>query len=163
MRKLTLSSLLMTTMILGVVACKEPLVRGRDKEMEPLSKSFEATSTETFEAAKEALIELGYKIEYDNIDAGALRTAWEPTTADSHYLELFGKEDYGASASYYHLAVKISSEGYEKSVVTVSAPLRTIVAKMKTSHRVERKFLSNVEDRLRPADIQVTNVGVIQK
>lgn len=143
-------------------ACSKPLVHGRDREMEPLTREFSAPQTDVFEAAEQALKDLNYKVEYANKYEGVLRTGWKPTTADSHYIELFGREDYGTNASYYHLAVRVEkADG--KTSVEVSAPVRGIVGKMKTSHRVESALLDEIADQLRPADVHPTNIGIVEK
>ncbi len=160
MKKAVLASL-----VLGVLftSCTRPLVTGRDYKMEPLSQTFNAAKVAVVEAAEMALTSLDYKVEYVNADDGALRTGWRPTTIDSHYLELFGRQDYGANGAYYHMTIRIESVAPSVSKVIVATPIRSIVAKMKTSHRLEKKFLAKLGDMLRPADIDVTNIGVMEK
>lgn len=144
------------------MACNKPLVHGRDREMDPLTRTYSAPEIAVFEAAEAALKDLGYKVEYANSYEGVLRTGWRPTSIDSHYVDLFGREDYGTTGSYYHLAVRMEQEG-SKTTVTVTAPLRGIVGKVKTSHRKEKQLLSQIEDHLRPADVHITNIGVVEK
>lgn len=143
-------------------ACSKPLLHARDREMEPLSRTYSAPQVDVFEAAEAALKELNYKVEYANKDDGVLRTGWQPTPIDSHYVDLFGREDYGTTASYYHLAVRIeAADG--KSTVEVEAPIRGIVGKMKSSHRKERQLLDQIADQLRPADVHLSNIGIVEK
>jgi copper chaperone CopZ len=143
-------------------ACNKPIIEGRDLETTPLTQIFRVPADAAFDAAEHVLTALDYKVEYADKDKGVLRTGWISTTTDSHYVDLFGREDYGTTGAYYHLAVRISSvEGGAK--VEVSAPLRTIVVKMDSSGRKEKKVLAKIEDMLRPADIRVTNIGAIHK
>jgi len=156
------SLFLLLAMAMMSMACTKPLVNGRDREMEPIVKVFSVPTIDAFEAAEQALNDLGYNVEYANRHEGSLRTGWKPTTVDSHYIELFDSRDYGTNASYYYLAVRIQQEG-NKSQVTVVAPIRGIVGMMKTSHRQEKKLLDQMADYLRPGDLKVTNIGVIEK
>lgn len=147
----------------SAVACSRPLVTGRDVEMKSVTMSFNAPLIATFEAAEQALRNMDYKVEYADKDQGVLRTGWMPTKVDSHYLELFGRRDYGITGAYYHVAVRITADGPSVSKLEVSAPIRTIISRMHSSHVIEKKFLAKVKDLLRPADIQVTNIGVVEK
>lgn len=152
---------LLVSSILGT-SCSKPMVQGRDREMEPLTRTYSAPEEDVFEATEQALKDLKYKVEYANKYDGVLRTGWKPTTIDSHYVALFGRKDYGTTGSYYHLAVRMKQED-GKTLVEVQAPVRGIVAKMKTSHRVESDLLDEIADNLRPADVNITNIGVVEK
>lgn len=158
--KMMTKAILLGFLIFSFIGCSKPMVTGKDVAMEPVIKSFNAPREAVFEAANQALRDMKYKVEYADLDQGALRTGWVPTTADSHYIELFGREDYGVTNAYYHLAVRLSEED-DRMTVEVSAPLRTIIAKMHSSHRQEKKFLSKMKDFLRPADFKVTNIGTL--
>jgi len=144
-----------------LTACTRPLVTGRDYEMEPISQSYNAPVVAVVEAAEQTLENLDYKIEYVNADEGVLRTGWRPVTVDSHYVDVFGKQDYGANGAYYYLTVRIEPEAPSVSHVTVAAPIRSIVALIHTTHRLEKKFLAKLGDQLRPANIDVTNIGIV--
>ncbi len=161
--KISLVSFLVILGIGSLAACNTPLVTGRDIAMKPVYKTFSSPVVATFEAAEKALNDMDYKVEYADKDQGVLRTGWMPTTADSHYLDLFDYKDYGVTGSYYHLTVRITEDGPSKSIVEVQAPLRTIVTRMKSSYRQEKKFLARVRNYLRPADIEVTNIGVVER
>ena len=150
------------TLLVSLLSCTKPMVIGHDRPTEPIRKGFSSPSVAVFEAAEQALKQMDFKVEYADQDQGVLRTGWVPTTADSHYIELFGQKDFGVTNSYYHLAIRIE-EGGEKVVLEVSAPLRTMVAKMQSSHFQEKRFLSKVKNLLRSADFKVTNVGAIDE
>lgn len=158
---------IIVALLIGVTSvvlfsCTRPLVTGRDYAMQPIAQTFSVPAVAAFEAAEQALRDMDYKVEYANKDQGILRTGWMPTEIDSHYLDLFGREDYGTTGAYYHLAVRIINEGVGESIVEVAAPIRSVVAKVRSSHRKEKKFLSKVADQLRPADVKVTNIGVVE-
>lgn len=149
-------------LILAVVVltgCTKPLIYGKDRPVEPILQTFAASPVETYRAAKEALKNRGYKIAYDSEEKLLLRTGWRSTTVDSHYVDLFGRKDYGTVGAYYQIIVQVG-EREGKSEATVTAQPRSIVPKLKTSGRVEKKILAEMADLLRSDDIQVTNVGL---
>ena len=47
--------------------------------------------------------------------------------------------------------------------VEVAAPARAIVRHIKSSYRVEKKFLSKLHNQVRGADLHMSNVGVKDK
>jgi hypothetical protein len=142
-----------------VLGCNRVVVRSRDVLMTPLVKNLKADYRTVFNASRTVLENMEYKIQYVNEDEGTLKTGWMSTTIDSHYVEVFDRPDYGVTNAYYHLAIGIQSVG-EGTRISVSAPLRTVVGNMHSSHVIEKKFLSKLADLLRPADIEITNVGV---
>ena len=145
--------------LLGFAACTKPMIYGKDRPVEPVTQSFSASGQDTYNAAKEVLKTMGYKISYDNLEKRTLKTGWRSTAVDSHYVELFGRPDYGTVGAYYQLIVEVGDkEG--KSEVTITAQPRSIVPNIKSSGRVEKKVLGHMADLLRSDDIQVTNVGL---
>ncbi|MBI1909330.1 MAG: hypothetical protein HYS22_04090 [Deltaproteobacteria bacterium] len=145
--------------ILILAGCTKPLIYGKDRPVDPVSQAFPASEQETYTAAKEVLKTLGYKIAYDNQEKRTLKTGWRSTSIDSHYVELFGRPDYGTVGAYYQLVVEIG-EREGKSEVTITAQPRSIVPNLKSSGRVEKKVLARMADLLRSDDIQVTNIGL---
>lgn len=139
-------------------SCNKAMVTGRDLDTEPVVHEFTAPYPEVFLAARQALRDMEFKVEYYNEEQGIIRTGWMPVTSDSHYVDVFGRPDYGANGAYYHFAIRMQDLG-NKTRVQVQAPLRTIVAKMYSSHREENRLLKRVRHLVRPADFKVTNVG----
>ena len=140
--------------------CNKKIVYSKDRDMEPLSKTFASSSIDdAFKAAKEAVLRLGYRIEREDASQGTLRTGWQSTKASSHYVDLFDHRDYGTVGAYYRIELKIS-EMAGKTEVEVFAPVRSVIGRMKSSHEEEGKILKKMADLLRKDDFEMSNVGV---
>ncbi len=158
---LALGAFALTTGFL--TSCNKAIVHSKDKEFPPLSKTFSSTPKETFEAAQKVLEREGFKIARADDDAGLIQTNWISTKAASHYLELFGKKDYGTVGAYYRITVKME-EKENKSKVDVFTTTRSIITgRLHSAYSEERKFLSKMTDYLRKDDFEITNVGVDEK
>lgn len=158
---LSLMSLVMTLTFL--TACNKVIVHSKDKEFTPISKTFSSNPKETFTAAQKVLEHAGFKIVRADEDAGLIQTNWISTKATSHYLELFGKKDYGTVGAYYRMTVKLE-EKTGKSQVDVFTTARAIITgRLHSDYSEEKKFLSKMADYLRKDDFEITNVGVDEK
>ena len=148
------------TMFASLTGCNKALVHSRDKDMEPVSRTYNAPADEAFKAVHTVLIHMDYKIQHEDASKGFLQTGWLSTKANSHYLELFDHADYGTVGAYYRLEVHIKEDN-GKSIVEVSAPVRGIITgRLKSSHREEKTVLKEIADQLRKEDFEITNVGV---
>ena len=148
--------------LISLTGCTKELVYGKDQESPAVSKKFRQGVQEIFEASKTTLKDMGYKIDFEDDERGYIKTGWLSTKADSHYLELFDRQDYGTFAAYYQLEIRVKPSDAETEV-TVSAPARCIVRHIKSSHRAEKKFFSKLKDYLRASDLHMSNVGVKDK
>lgn len=156
MKKFILLSLLM---ILPLSACNKPILYGRNKEMEPITRTFNSSPQESFEAAKEALLDLGYKLDREDKPEN-LQTTWQSTKAASHYIDLFDRKDYGTVGAYYKVHIHIDEKD-SKSEVQVSTETKSvIVGRLRTAYSEEKKVLNKMADLLRHDDFEMTNVGV---
>ncbi len=158
MKKVFVTTLCILT-LLGVSGCNKKLIYSKDREMEPLSKTFATSPDDAFETAREALTRLGYKIDHEDKSEKVLTTGWQSTKATSHYVDLFDRKDYGTVGAYYRLRVKVEERG-GKAAVEVSAPVRSIVGRIKTNYREEKKLFRKMADLLRREDFEMSNVGV---
>lgn len=164
MKKRTLPVLLMASalsLLFSVAGCNKAVLHSRDREMEPVSRTFSAPPADAFKSARQALVQTGYKIEREDEAAGTLETGWRSTKASSHYVDLFDRRDYGTVGAYYKIQVRITESG-GKSQVEVSAPVRSIVGRIKSSHSEEDKLLDKIAELLRPEDFEMTNVGITE-
>ena len=156
------TSLVALLAIVSLLGCTKELVFGKDHESSPVRKFFNQGIPDLFTAAKQTLKEMGYKLDYEDREKGYLKTGWVAATADSHYLEIFDREDYGTFSAYYQLEIRMKPSGNETEV-EVAAPARAIVRHIKSSYRVEKKFLSKLHNQVRGADLHMSNVGVKDK
>ena len=145
-------------------SCTKVLTHGRDKEYDPATKAFAASTEGAYKAGKEALIRLGYKIENEDDKAGTILTNWTSAKATSHYVDLFDHRDYGTVGAYYRLKLEVTEGVAGKTNVAVSAPTRSLITgRLRTSYNEEKKVLRKITDLLRTDDFEMTNVGVTEK
>jgi len=158
-----LKSLLVLTLVLvggvGLGACSKPALYGTLQENESITRYYQVPPEQAFRAAKEALLFLGYSIKQEDDKNFTLETFWQPTTADSHYVEVFRRKDFGTVGAYYRLAVKISPRRSGSSV-SVTNFAKSFISNVKTSQVEENRVLHKMDDFTRKRDIQVTNIGL---
>jgi len=157
-RKLT-----QTCFVLGAVliagACSKPKLYGTIQEAEPVTKYPQVPPEEAFKASKEALAAQGYSLKQVDETAMTIETNWQASTADSHYVEVFGRPDYGTVGSYYRLLVKVTPKA-NGSNVSVTNVAKSFISNLKSTKRREEDVLEKVADFTRKRDINVTNIGV---
>lgn len=140
-------------------ACNKAILHARDKEMDPEVRLFSAPPADAFKASKEALVAMGYKISRESESEGTLLTGWKSTKADSHYIDLFDRRDYGTVGAYYQIKVKVG-ESNGKSEVAIATNTKSIISgRLRTSYYEENRVLGRIADLLRKDDFDITNVG----
>ncbi|MCE9625555.1 MAG: hypothetical protein K8R69_08930, partial [Deltaproteobacteria bacterium] len=144
---------------LCLLACSKPALYGTVQEAEPVVKYFAVPPAEAFRAAKESLAFRGYSLKEVDDKNFTLETYWQPTTADSHYVLVFGEPDYGTVSAYYRLAVKVTQQG-NGSKVAITNVAKSFISDIKSSHREEDAVFIKVSDFTRKRDIQITNIGL---
>ncbi len=147
-----------------LTSCTKVLVRGKDKDMEPVSRLYYTSPDLATKAGREALIRLGYRIDNEDASTKTLTTNWQSTKAASHYIDLFDRRDYGTVGAYYRLKLQVIERVNGQTEVAVSAPVRSIITgRLYSSNREEKKVLKKIQDLLRTDDFEITNVGVEEK
>lgn len=144
---------------LAFAACSKPALYGTIQESEAVVKYYSVPPESAFRAAKEALVFRGYSLKEVDDKAFTLETYWQPTTADSHYVLVFGRRDFGTVGAYYRLAVKVTPQG-TGSKVSITNVAKSIISDLKTSQREEDELFYKISDFTRKRDIQVTNIGL---
>jgi hypothetical protein len=142
-----------------LAACSKPLLYGNLQETEEIVKTYQVPPAEAFRAAKEALLFKGYSLKQEDPTNFILETYWQPSTADSHYVNVFGRKDFGTVGSYYRLVVKITPKG-NGSRVGISNVAKSFISNLKSSQQEEDKIFEKISDFTRKQDIQVTNIGL---
>ena len=151
--------LLSVALVMGLAHCSKPLLFDTVQNMKPLVKFVEADQAQVVSAAKQALESNGYRVQ--NETANQLETGWQPTTADSHYVAYFERQDRGTVGAYHKLVLNFSSEG-GKTRVEIASIAKSIVSNLQSTQIEENKVLKRIQDFTRPANVQVTNVGIRQ-
>lgn len=144
---------------LASFACSKPALYGTTQESESVVKYYSVPPKQAFRAAKEALHYLGYSIKQEDPQKLFLETYWQPATADSHYVEVFGRRDYGTVGAYYRVVILIKSRANGSSL-KITNVAKSIISNVKSSNREEDKIVSKINDFTRRRDIQVTNIGL---
>ncbi len=144
--------------LLSLAACNKVILHSHDKDFDPAVKTFSVPPEDALKAAKEALLSRGYRIHDE--DKEKIRTAWLSTKADSHYVDLFDRKDYGTIGAYFRIVVHVTEKN-GKSEVEISAPIRSVITgRVRTSYYEEKRILAKMTDLLRKDDFEITNVGV---
>src|SRR5262249_28102325 len=117
-------------------ACSKPKLYGTTQEAKEVVRYYPVPPQDAYRAAKEALVFRGDSLKQSDDQTMTLETYWQPTTADSHYVDVFGREDYGTVGAYYRLAVKITPKG-TGSRVGITNVAKSFISDLKSSEREE--------------------------
>ena len=149
--------------VLGVIliagACSKPKLYGNLQEAEAVTKYYQVSPEDAFRAAKEALAAKGYSLKEVDETNKTVETNWQPSTADSHYVEVFGRPDYGTVGSYYRLAIKVTPKA-NGSNISITNVAKSFISNLKSTKRREEDVMEKISDFTRKRDINVTNIGV---
>ncbi len=160
---LILSLLIFYWLTFSAGMCTKDIVYGRDFYTNPIHETFSNDKASIMVAIQKTLDHLGYTTQVVDESKGEFVTGWQPVEAESHYVKLFDRRDYGAAdGAYYELTVDLSDVG-SKTKVAVGTKVKSIVGKLETTKRVENKFLDQLRDNLRSPNIELTNVEVRNK
>ncbi|MCP5467813.1 MAG: hypothetical protein H7A32_00915 [Deltaproteobacteria bacterium] len=152
---------LLTLVFLGFIvgACSKPALYGTIQNSDDIVRYYQAAPEETFRAVKSSLEFHGYSLKKVDEENRSLETYWQPTTADSHYVEVFGRPDFGTVGAYYRFQIKVEAWNKGSKVVLVNVA-NSIISNLKTSKREEDRIFTKIDDFTRHRDIQVTNIGL---
>ena len=143
--------------------CTKEIVFAKDYFTQPEKVYVDTDKTTAMEAIEKTLTKLGYEIINKDEENGKITSGWKPAESDSHYLDLFNRKDFGASdGAYYQLLIDINEEGSRMKVL-VATKVKTVVGKLTSNKVIEKRVLTQLEDFLRPAQIEMSNVGVRKK
>ena len=141
-------------------ACSKPMAYGHIAQpIEYFSNDYAASPNDAYYAVRWALKDAGYPVEKEDLPGGIITSKWLPVTAGSHYVEIFGRRDYGATNSYYQLEVRITP-GSGRTLVKVGSRVKTLAHNLKSSGVEERKVLAFVGNYLRSNEPNLTNLGL---
>ena len=164
-RKVNRLALVLAILLAGVIlngtltACAEPLLYAKTQQVIAVTRSYTQGYDKVFDAAKWALIREKYSIIDESRSRGTLITNWTPSTPDSHYVEVFGRRDYGTTGSYYHLDLAIYQDHGHIQVV-VRSITKSLVNRLHSTGITENKILDDTHTYLLGKDIEITNLGI---
>ena len=143
-----------------LLSCSKPKLFGTLQPSDPVVHNYSVPPQDAFRAVKQALFLNGYSVKEADEAKMTLETYWQPATADSHYVLVFGERDYGTVGAYYRLVVKVSPRGTNGSQVSITNVAKSFISNIKSSDRREDAVLEKVDDFTRKKDINVTNIGL---
>ena len=146
-------------MALLTASCSKPSLYGTKQPNEPVIRYYKVPAADVFRATKEALSYRGYSLKQVDEENLSLETYWQPTIADSHYVEVFNRRDFGTVGAYYRMEVKVTPQG-EGSSVSIRNVAKSLIINYKSSRRDEHRLFDKIDDFTRRRDIQVTNIGL---
>lgn len=143
-----------------VSSCAKPLASAKvAKDVEYASRDYAASANDIYYAMRWALVECGYPTSNENLQDGVITTAWVPVKSSSHYVDTFGRPDYGVTNSYHQLEIQVVPDG-GRTTVKVGSRVKTLVARLKSSGTEEKKILDSIGTRLRKSEPTLTNLGI---
>ncbi|MBL7686201.1 MAG: hypothetical protein JNK65_09255 [Deltaproteobacteria bacterium] len=164
MKKMFLSrSILLTLILLSTVvltSCGKPRLFGKEMTLEPVTKVYPVKPIDAVKAVKEALAVNGYNVQKQDLPHGILETHWQPTSSDSHYVVVFGRQDRGTVGAYHRLLIEVCPVGSDSSTVKIVSQAKSIISNVHSTGIEEEKIFDKIADFTRKANIDVTNVGI---
>lgn len=157
MKKIAIIGVLFALVLAG---CSKPMASAKVvSDVEYYSRSYAANTNDTYYAVRWALKAVNIPVANEDLNNGVITTKWIPVSSGSHYIELFGRPDYGATNSYHQIDVHISSD-QGRSLVKVGSRIKTLAANFKSSGNIEKKVLDEVGNFLRTSEPDITNLGI---
>lgn len=149
--------------LIGVLqlGCAKAAIQGRSTELPAQVRTFAADANRTYYAVRWALDAAEYPVATEELAAGRLATTWVATTADSHYIETFGRKDFGVNGAYYKLTIQLTPDG-ERTRVEITPTVKSVVGHLQSSGREEKRIFKKVGDYLHANEIELTNLGVTE-
>lgn len=124
-------------------------------------KKFAANPNDIYYALRWALKANHYPIAEEDFQNGILKTRYVPVRVYSHYIDIFGRRDYGVSGAYHQLEVRLTPQGGGgHTEVQIGSRIQGVVSNLKSNGREEKMILGKIADYLRSPNVQVTNLGV---
>lgn len=145
--------------MLSMVACAKGVVTATTHDGVPVEKSYFADTNKVYYAVRWAMEQNGYPVAREDLQNGHLESGWLATKSDSHYIPVFGRQDYGVNGSYYKFNIDIIPDG-SQTHVKVTSEMKTLIHNLASSGREEKALLAKTADFLRTGDVPLTNVGI---
>lgn len=155
--------LILTGFILFGANCTRVMVIASDHATDAVVRRYAGTPDILYNQSVKVLENMGYEMPFADYVQYQITTGWQPVGSGTHFLDLFNRRDYGASAgAYYQLQLSFIPEG-AYSRVEVRTNVKSVAGKLASSKTLEKAFLERLDNALRSPQIQVTNVGVTNR
>lgn len=141
--------------------CTKVVATASTHTTEPVVRDFKQDAAQLYHQSVLVLQSLGYEVVSSDPYAYELVTGWKKTTAGSHYLELFNRQDYSASTgSYYQIVMNVKSTVQGGAQVEMKTRVKSLSGKLSSSEKLEKNIFNQLAHRVRSENIQITNVGI---
>lgn len=155
----SLSFLSLLFSLFSLSSCTKTVATAKPMALPAYKQTFAATPNEIYYALRWALKAYDYPIAEEDLNNGIIKSRYVPVKATSHYVDLFGHQDFGVSGAYHQLEVKlVPKNGHTE--VQIDSRVQAVVKNIKSTGQEEELILTKVEDYLRSANTSVTNLGV---
>lgn len=142
--------------------CTKKIVYSRDFFTQPVVRDYEHNRATVWDAVQSTLERMGYPI--NRLEGeGRIETGWLPVEADSHFVNLFERKDYGLTDGTYYQVIVDMEESGSILRVAISTTVKSIVGKVESTKKIERRIFRQLDDVLRSPQIEMTNVGVTKR
>lgn len=155
MKKLILILLLM----IPFAACTKVFRVAKPSQPLYFKKTYAAGPNDIYYALRWALRANGYPIAEEDLRNGVIKSRYVPIKARSHYLTLFGRQDFGVSGGYHQLEIRLVPQN-GNTEVQIGSRVESMVARLQSAGTEENMILDKIGDYLRSPQPQVTNLGV---
>ena len=141
--------------------CAKAQFTAKIKEPKFYSRTYLEEPNAVYYAVRWALQTNGYPIESKNLEKGILVSRWVSVTPSSHAVQLFGRKDYGVTASYHQLEIQIAAaEETGRTKVRIGSRIQSMINRIHSTGTEEELILSKISDYLRDPESKVTNMGL---
>ena len=151
--------LLILCCFVSFTACAKVFRVAKPAQPHYYKKTYAASANDIYYALRWALRANGYPIAEEDLKNGVLKSRYVPVKANSHYLPLFGRQDFGANGAYHQLEIRLVPHN-GTTEVQIGSRIESIVAHLQSAGTEEQMILQKVGDYLRSPNAQVTNLGV---
>lgn len=146
---------------LAAVGCTKTFSVAKPKNLPAYRATFSASPNDLYYALRWALTANDYPIAVEDFQNGVITSRYVAVSASSHYLDVFGRRDFGVTNSYHQLEVRLTPKG-EKTIVTLHSRIQGVAQPLRSTGEEEKKILAKIGDYLRKNTVQITNLGAVK-
>lgn len=144
-------------------SCTKVVTYAQQYRTDAISHQYSSNRLTALEKAKTAMEGMGLQVLRVDESRYQVTSGWMPVLSNSHYMNLFGRNDYsGSQGAYYQLVADVFTEGNKIKVATYTN-IKSLAGKLESALVVEKKFLSRLDNLMRSPQIELTNVGMKER
>src|SRR3989338_7668450 len=121
--------------------CTKTLRTAKPSQPQMYKQTFAASPNDIYYALRWALRSYGYPIAEEDLQNGVIKSRYVPVKATSHYVNVFARPDYGVSAGYHQLEVRLIPQN-GKTEVQIGSRIQSMIARLRSNGTEENLVLS---------------------